>query len=65
MTASATARVYDFGAVTIALRVPIAGESWDSFARQVNAVDRVVADSAAGDTWERLLQQVRVLLGPR
>jgi len=64
VTASATARVYDFGAVTIALRVPIAGESWDSFARQVNAVDRIATDGAAGDTWERLLQQVRVLLRP-
>ncbi len=64
VTASATARVYDFGAVTIALRVPIAGESWDSFARQVNAVDRIATDGAVGDTWERLLQQVRVLLRP-
>jgi hypothetical protein len=64
VAASATARVYDFGAVTIALRVAIAGESWDSFARQVNAVDRIATDGAAGDTWERLLQQVRVLLRP-
>ena len=64
VTASATARVYDFGAVTIALRVPIAGESWDNFARQVNAVDRIATDGATGDTWERLLQQVRVLLRP-
>jgi hypothetical protein len=64
VTASATARVYDFGAVTIALRVPITGESWDSFARQLNAVDRVATDGAAGDTWERLLQQMRVLLRP-
>jgi hypothetical protein len=64
VTASATARVYDFGAVTIALRVPIAGESWDNFARQVNAVDRIATDGAVGDTWERLLQQVRVLLRP-
>jgi hypothetical protein len=64
VTASATARVYDFGAVTIALRVPIAGESWDSFARQVNAVDRIATGGAVGDTWQRLLQQVRILLRP-
>ena len=64
VTASATARVYDFGAVTIALRVPIAGASWDSFARQVNAVDRIATDGTVGDTWERLLQQVRVLVRP-
>jgi len=64
VTASATARVYDFGAVTIALRVPIVGESWDSFARQVNAVDRIATDGTVGDTWDRLLQQVRVLVRP-
>jgi len=64
VTASATARVYDFGAVTIALRVPITGASWDGFVRQVNAVDRIATDGTAGDTWERLLQQVRVLLRP-
>ena len=64
VTASATARVYDFGAVTIALRVPIAGVSWDNFARQVNAVDRIATEGAAGDTWQRLLQQVRTLLRP-
>ena len=64
VTASATARVYDFGAVTIALRVPIAGASWDNFARQVNAVDRIATDGTVGDTWDRLLQQVRALVRP-
>jgi hypothetical protein len=64
VAAAATVRVYDFGAVTIALRVPVTGLSWDGFVQRLNAVDRAVEDDAAKDTWARLLQQVRVLLGP-
>jgi hypothetical protein len=63
VTASATARLYDFGAITIALRVPVADASWSSFVRQMNAIDRSVEDGAADHTWERLLRQVRALLG--
>ena len=64
VAASATARLYDFGAVTLALRVPVADASWTTFVRQLNAVDHSVEASAASGTWERLLQQVRALLGP-
>jgi len=54
-------RLYDFGAVTIALRVAVTDASWSSFAQLLNAMDRSVA--AADDTWDRLLRQVRALLG--
>jgi hypothetical protein len=64
VAAAATARVYDFGTVTLALRVPVAGVSWTSFVRQLNAVDHSVEAEAAAVTWARLLQQVRALLGP-
>ena len=64
VTATATARLYDFGAVTIALRVPVADASWTSFVRQLNAVDQSVEAGASSGTWARLLQQVRALLGP-
>jgi hypothetical protein len=64
VSASATARLYDFGAVTLALQVPLVGASWTSFVRQLNAVDQAVEASAASGTWERLLHQVRALLGP-
>ncbi len=59
--AAVTVRVYDFGAVTIALRVPLADVPWAGFVRQVNAADRCV--EAAGQIWDRLLQQVRDMLG--
>ncbi len=62
VAATATVRLYDFGAVTIALRVPIMNATWAQFVRQLNAVDRNV--TAAGDMWDRLLKRVRELLGP-
>lgn len=54
-------RLYDFGAVTIALRVGVTDASWSGFAQLLNAMDRSVA--AADETWDRLLRQVRALLG--
>jgi hypothetical protein len=63
VSAAAVARLYDFGAVTLALHVPVAGAPWTSFVRQLNAVDRAVEAGAASGTWDRLLQQVRALLG--
>jgi hypothetical protein len=48
--AALTARLYDFGAVTLALRVPGAGLEWEGFSARVNAVDRVLEDTAFWDT---------------
>ena len=61
MTAGATARVYDFGALTIALRIALADVPWTGFVRQLNAADAAV--EAIGATWEHLLKQVRGMLG--
>jgi hypothetical protein len=60
--ASASARLYDFGAITLALQVPISDTPWAEFVRNVNAVDRTFRE--AEETWDRLLQQLRDLLGP-
>ena len=61
MAASTTARLYDFGVVTIALRVPVTDMPWAGFVRQLNAVERSVETDDG--TWDRLLRQVRELLG--
>jgi hypothetical protein len=61
VSATVGVRLYDFGAVTIALRVAVTDAAWGSFAHLVNAVDRCVA--SADDIWARLLRQVRGLLG--
>ena len=61
VTADVTVRLYDFGAVTIALRVPVSDAPWREFAARLNAVDRLV--EADSDTWDELLRQVRALVG--
>jgi hypothetical protein len=63
VAAAATARLYDFGAVSIALRIPVAGSSWNDFVRQLNMVDQTVEAEAANATWQSLLQKVRDLVG--
>ena len=61
--AEVTARLYDFGAVSIALRVPIRDLPWTAFVAQVNAVDRSVGQAQA-DPWIDLLQVVRTAIAP-
>jgi hypothetical protein len=53
-----TARVYDFGAISIALRVPVAGLRWVAFVQRLNSVDRTLGGNASADLWARLLAQV-------
>ncbi len=55
--AGVTARVYDFGVVSLALRVPVAGLSWAAFTVLVNGVDRAVEDAGL---WAELLERVRL-----
>jgi hypothetical protein len=61
--AEVTARVYDFGAVSIALRVPVRDLPWSALVGQMNAVDRSVGENQ-GDPWNALLQLLRTAIGP-
>ncbi|WP_457096005.1 hypothetical protein [Lysobacter sp. P5_B9] len=60
--AEVTARVYDFGAIVIALRIPVEGLAWEAFSHQLNALDR----TAAADTsiWRDALRSVLDVIGP-
>jgi hypothetical protein len=62
--AGVTARLYDFGAISIALRVPITGMGWSAFVARLNDVDRALGGSTQASPWGRLLQQVRAPLAP-
>lgn len=55
--AAVTARLYDFGVISVALRVPVAGLGWSGFVARMNAVEAAVPDGNA--TWASLLAQVR------
>jgi hypothetical protein len=57
LMAEVTARLYDFGVLTLALRLPVSGLPWSEFARQLDAMDRCVGADTA--TWTGLLAQVR------
>lgn len=60
----ATARLYEFGALSIALRLPIAGRTWSEFVQLANALDRAVGFAAGAAPWDRLLDHLRRVLAP-
>lgn len=59
LTASATARIYDFGVMRIALHIDASGLPWSGFARRAMAVQHRVGPAAAAAIWTVLLDQVR------
>ena len=58
-TATVTARLYDFGAVTLAIRVAVAGLAWTEFAQRVNAVDHSLTQGPHSSLWAEILAAVR------
>ncbi|MEA2744894.1 MAG: hypothetical protein QOG25_3265, partial [Acetobacteraceae bacterium] len=63
MQANATARLFDFGVVSLALRVPVTDLSWAIFSQRLNAVDRAVGLAPASALWTELLDRVRQGVG--
>jgi hypothetical protein len=69
--ASVTARLFDFGVVSLAIRVPADGLGWTGFVALVNAVDAAigprshrVSESEADSVWARIMQRLRDVVGP-
>ncbi|MDO9710569.1 hypothetical protein [Paracraurococcus lichenis] len=61
--AQVTARVYDFGVVSLALTLPVADLPWSAFTVRVNRLQQAVGPgAAAGDLWRGLLEAVRAPL---
>ena len=63
LQATVTARLYDFGVVSIALRVAVVDLSWAAFSQRLNAVDDVVGLAPATVLWTDLLNRVRAAVG--
>ncbi len=61
--ASATGRLYDFGVISFALRVPVANLAWPAFVARLNTMDKVVGSGTPTRIWDTLLGQVRTVLG--
>jgi hypothetical protein len=62
--AGVTARLYDFGAISIALRVPVADMGWAGFVARLNDVDRALGGGSQPGPWATLLSQLQTLLAP-
>jgi hypothetical protein len=60
---SVGARVYDFGAVALALRLPVADLGWERYAALFEAMDQAVGPRAPTPLWDAQLAQLRQLLG--
>jgi hypothetical protein len=63
LSAIVTARLYDFGVVSIGIRVPVVDLSWAAFTQRLNAVDRVVGLTTGTTLWTELLDRVRQGVG--
>jgi hypothetical protein len=62
--AAVTARLYDFGAVSLSLRIPVHDVAWADYVRMLTLTSRSMAPGAARETWATLLSQLRAVLGP-
>jgi hypothetical protein len=63
-TAEATARIYDFGAIAIALRFPVADVDFAGYTASVNAVGEWASSEEAQAVWLELRGRVRRLIDP-
>ena len=61
--ADVIARLYDFGAISLALHVPIRDMAWDSFVERVNAMDLTVGAGTPTPVWTDLLARIKTVLG--
>ncbi len=57
--AQASARLYDFGIVAVALRLPVRDVDWLGFTQVVNETDRAIGPAAESAPWEAILARLR------
>lgn len=63
LPAEAVARVYDFGAISIAVRHPVANLEWSAFVERTAELARAAEDGSGG-VWHELSERVRAWLEP-
>ena len=63
LEATATARVYAFGVVTLAVQVAADGLGWVDFSNRVNATHRAVGMQADAAIWEELMRSLLGAIG--
>ena len=63
LQATVSARLFDFGVVSFALRICADDLSWSDFVALLNAVDRSVGPQTASPIWQNWLGQLTTMLG--
>ncbi|HQT77504.1 MAG TPA: hypothetical protein PLD10_10680 [Rhodopila sp.] len=63
MQAIVNARLYDFGVISLAIRVPAINLTWAAFSQRLNAVDAILGAEAGSSLWPALLDRVRQGIG--
>lgn len=58
-----TARLYDFGVVSLSIRIPTTGMSWEEFTGFTNEVDRLIGAESGENPWRLILDRLRKDLG--
>ncbi|TDU31842.1 hypothetical protein DFR24_1225 [Panacagrimonas perspica] len=64
LTALVSARIYDFGVVSLSVRVPVEHTHWSEFARLVTATNQTVGPGAPDAFWTDLLSRITAPLAP-
>jgi len=64
VTASVTARLYDFGVVSLALRVPVESVGWAEYCGLANELDHRLGPASESPVWPTLLARLRSVLAP-
>ena len=58
-----SARLYDFGVVTLALRTPLVDMPWAAFVTRMNAFDAAVGAGSENAVWDSQMARLRGLVG--
>ena len=59
LTCGVTARFYDFGVVSLAIKVPASNMKWSDFARYANSVDDEIGPMAGKGPWNQILEGLK------
>lgn len=64
LTCPVTARFYDFGVVSLAIKLPAADMGWTGFTCFANSVDREIGPGAGDTPWLQIMEKLRGDLTP-
>lgn len=64
LSCDVTARLYDFGVASLAVRIPLPEMGWREFTEFSNSVDHLAGPSANGGFWQPVLEKLQSRIAP-